>query len=36
MTHEELVSGLKRLNLNQMAASYIEASRAAEKAPTDL
>ena len=32
MTHEELVAGLKKLNLNQTAHSYIEASRAAEKA----
>ena len=30
MTHEELVAGLKKLNLNQTAHSYIEASRAAQ------
>lgn len=32
MTHDELLSNLKRLNLPAMAEIYIEASRAAEKA----
>ena len=32
MTHDELILNLKKLNLHQMAESYIESSRAAEKA----